>query len=94
MSCEIRRIVAVLISVMFVFSGAFGFLAEYGAVYADVGSISSGEDIAYDKDGGVLRSMGFDTSKMPDTYDPDATTNPYGSDVATLNEVDEARQFF
>ena len=93
MSYRIRRIVAVLITLVFVFTGALGFVSEYGSVYADVGSISAGEDITYDKDGGVLRSMGFDTSKMPDTYDPDATTNPYGSDVATLNEVDEALFF-
>ena len=37
--------------------------------------------------------MGFDTSKMPEDYDPDATTNPYGADVATLNEVDELLLF-
>ena len=63
------------------------------SVNAEVGSIADGEDITYDKNGGVLASMGFDTSKMPDTYDPDATTNPYGSDVSMLNEVKEGVWF-
>jgi len=62
-------------------------------VYAEVGSIAAGEDVKYDKNGGVLASMGFDTSKMPKTYDADSTTNPYGSDVSTLSEVDEALFF-
>ena len=76
------------------FAIALGILAfGYTSAYADVGSISPGEDITYDKDGGVLKSMGFDTSKMPDDYDPDATTNPYGSDVSTLNEVCEGAWF-
>ena len=64
-----------------------------GDAYAEVGSIAAGEDVKYDKNGGVLASMGFDTSKMPKTYDADSTTNPYGSDVSTLSEVDEALFF-
>ena len=90
MSYRMRKIFALLVAVEFVFIGALAYVSEYGSVYADVGSIAEGEDVSYDKEGGVLKSMGFDTSKMPDTYDPDATTNPYGSDVSTLNEVDEA----
>ena len=64
-------------------------IAGGNTAYADVGSIAVGEDVSYDKNGGMLSSMGFDTSKMPEDYDPDATTNPYGSDVSTLDEVDE-----
>ena len=81
-----RRILVVLIAVFMVLVEALAFT---GAAYADVGSIAEGEDITYDKNGGVLQSLGFDTSKVPDTYDPDATTNPYGSNVSTMNEVKE-----
>ena len=93
MSYRMRKVLAFLFAAEFVFMGILPFVAEQGNVFADVGSIADGEDITYDKRGGVLRSMGFDTSKMPDTYDPDATTNPYGSDVATLKEVDETLLF-
>ena len=77
----VKRILTLIISAVFIIVGSIGLLPDSAEVYADVGSISDGEDVSYDKNGGVLSSMGFDTSKMPETYDPDATTNPYGSDV-------------
>ena len=82
-----------MITALFIILGSGLWISGYSNVYADVGSIEDGEDISYDKEGGVLKSMGFDTSKMPETYDPDATTNPYGSDVSNLNEVDEVVLF-
>ena len=91
MSYRIKKILVLLITAMFMMMEFLAMIPE--SVYADVGSISAGEDITYDKDGGVLASMGFDTSKMPDTYDPDATTNPYGADVSTMEEVDEGLFF-
>ena len=99
MSCKVKKIVAVVVAVLFVimepavFAGSEALAVLGGNVYAAVGSIADGEDITYDKNGGVLAKMGFDTSKLPDTYDPDATTNPYGSDVSTLDEVKEAVWF-
>ena len=83
-------LIAIAAAVFLFLSGALILGTAIDTAYADVGSIAAGEDITYDKDGGVLSSMGFDTSKMPDDYDPDATTNPYGSDVSTLDEVKEA----
>ena len=94
MSNKIKRIMAIVVAVEFIFMGALTSISELDRAYADVGSINAGEDITYDKDGGVLASMGFDTSKMPEDYDPDATTNPYGSDVSTMKEVDEALFFY
>ena len=93
MSGTVKRILIVLIVAAFVVMDPIGLFSGNGNVYADVGAIEDGEDISYDKNGGVLASMGFDTSKMPATYDPDATTNPYGSDVSMLNEVKEAVWF-
>ena len=81
-----KKALIVIIAACMIFADA---LASAAAAYADVGSIAEGEDITYDKNGGVLQSLGFDTSKVPDTYDPDATTNPYGSNVSTMNEVKE-----
>ena len=66
MSCKVRKIVAVVVAVLFVimepavFAGSEA-LAVFGSnVYAAVGSIADGEDITYDKNGGVLARMGFD----------------------------------
>ena len=78
MSCKVRKFVAVVVAVLFVimepavFAGSEALAVLGGNVYAAVGSIADGEDITYDKNGGVLAKMGFDTSKLPDTYDPDA----------------------
>lgn len=93
MLAKVRMALIGMITAMFILSGSGVWLSGYGDVYAEVGSIAAGEDITYDKEGGVLKSMGFDTSKMPESYDPDATTNPYGEDVSNLNEVDEVVLF-
>ena len=87
----IAHIAAVFIAAVFVAAGVFAISLSSGGgyVFAEVGSIEDGEDIQYDKTQGLLSSLGFDTSKMPSTYDPDKTTNPYGSNVSTLNEVEE-----
>ena len=58
-------------------------------VYAEVGSVADDGDVTYDKNGDVLSSIGIDTSKMPEDYDPDSTDNPYGSDVKSMNRVSE-----
>ena len=91
-----KRFLIVLFAILFVlmepaamFIGLIGTGKDGYAAFADVGSIADGEDITYDKNGGLLSALGFDTSKMPADYDPDATTNPYGSDVSTKNEVKE-----
>ena len=93
MSSRVKRFLAVIMTAAFIVLGPIPFICMNSSVNAEVGSIADGEDITYDKNGGVLASMGFDTSKMPDTYDPDATTNPYGSDVSMLNEVKEGVWF-
>ena len=93
MSSRVKRFLAVMMTAAFIVLGPIPFICMNSSVNAEVGSIADGEDITYDKNGGVLASMGFDTSKMPDTYDPDATTNPYGSDVSMLNEVKEGVWF-
>ena len=95
MLCVLRRCVTVLLAVMLVILeplmtvGPEGLYSGYGKAYASVGSVAEGSDVIYDKTGGVLNSLGFDTSKMPEDYDANATTNPYGSDVSTLNEIKE-----
>ena len=56
-------LVATIMVTLVFLSGAFALEAALpGRAYADIGSISAGEDITYDKDGGVLSSMGFDIS--------------------------------
>ena len=85
-----RELLIVLISAALLAAGiSLAMLACGSCAYAAVGTIEEGGDVQYDKTHGVLRSLGFDTSKMPSTYDPDATTNPYGSNVSTINEVSE-----
>ena len=73
----IAHIAAVFIAAVFVAAGVFAISLSSGGgyVFAEVGSIEDGEDIQYDKTQGLLSSLGFDTSKMPSTYDPDKTTN-------------------
>ncbi|MDO4870024.1 MAG: Ig-like domain-containing protein [Bacillota bacterium] len=85
----ITKAVTITIATMFAFTGAFMFNGPAMQTYADVGSVSTGEEITYDKNGDVLTSLGFDTSKMPEDYDADSTDNPYGEDVTTLKEVSE-----
>ena len=95
MLCFARRCVTVFVAVMLVLAeplmtvGPSGLYSGYGTAYASVGSVTEGSDVIYDKTGGILSSLGFDTTKLPDTYNPNATTNPYGSDVSTLYEVKE-----
>ncbi|MBR2547986.1 MAG: Ig-like domain-containing protein [Eubacterium sp.] len=95
MLCFAKRCMTVFVAVMLVLAeplltvGPAGLYSGSGTAYASVGSVADGSDVIYDKTGGILSSLGFDTTKLPDTYDPNATTNPYGSDVSTLNEVKE-----
>ena len=91
MSSAVRKSMIVLIAAIMVIaepvlSGLYGGSEK---AFASVGSVAEGEEVEYGKSGGVLGRLGFDTSEMPDDYDPDATTNPYGSDVTTLKEVEE-----
>ena len=37
----------------------------------------------------VFEAMGFDTSKMPEGFDEDSTSNPYGKNNVTINPVKE-----
>ncbi len=62
-------------------------------VFADVGPASDEQDVSFDRGGGVLDSIGIDTSKVPETYDPNSTDNPYGSDVTTTIEMSELVKF-
>ena len=86
---KVKKPIALLTAFMFAFTGAFMFNGVDDYVYADVGPASDSGETTYDKGGGVLGSLGIDTSKMPETYDPDSTDNPYGSDVTTLVELNE-----
>lgn len=87
-----KKIIAFLTAFVFAFTGAFMFNGLGNMVYADTGSpaeSSEGQETSYDKGGGVLEDFGFDTSKIPETYDADSTDNPYGSDVTTMCEMSE-----
>ena len=90
-----RKLSTALMAVLFVIVqpliavGPNGLYTGEGTAYANVGSVAEGEDVIYDKEGGILKSLGFDTSKMPEGYDPDTTGNPYGADVNNLKEVEE-----
>lgn len=88
-----RTTIAFVTAFVMAVTGAFMFNGVSSPVYADVGSVQDDEDVTYDKDGGVLSSIGIDTSKMPEDYDPDSTSNPYGSDVMNMNAVYELFQF-
>ena len=86
---KVKKPIALLTAFMFAFTGAFMFNGVDDYVYADVGPASDSGETTYDKGGGVLGSLGIDTSKVPETYDADSTDNPYGSDVTTLVELNE-----
>ncbi len=84
-----NKLIAFMTAFIFAFTGAFMFNGMDSVVYADVGSISDDQETTYTKSSGLLGSLGIDTSKMPETYDADSTSNPYGSDVTTLEEMNE-----
>ena len=85
-------LIAVILAMVFAGPATEGFkwLGGFTAdVYAAVVSTDEGDDADFDKTGGVLKSLGFDISEMPAAYDADAGTNPYGSDVTTVREIEE-----
>ena len=41
------------------------------------------------QDADVFSALGFDTSELPEGYDPDNQDNPYGRDIITGNDVFE-----
>ena len=85
--------VALFAAFVMAVTGASVFNGIFTPIYAEVGSVADDEDVEYDKDGGVLNSLGIDTSQMPADYDPNSTENPYGSDMTTLNTVKEMALF-
>ncbi|MBQ6371272.1 MAG: hypothetical protein IJJ21_06810, partial [Firmicutes bacterium] len=89
MEGKVKKPIALLTAFMFAFTGVFMFNGVGNTVYADVGPGMEEQDFSYDKGGGALASIGIDTSKAPETYDPDSTDNPYGSDVTTMCRVSE-----
>ena len=89
MKQTIKKLIAFLIAFVFAFTGAFMFNGTGTFVYGETGGSSGSQDDTYSQDGGVLAAIGIDTSVMPETYDPDKTTNPYGSDVINLSEMCE-----
>ena len=84
-----NKLIAFMTAFIFAFTGAFMFNGMDSVAYAAAGSASEDEETTYDAGGGVLGQLGIDTSQMPETYDPDDTDNPYGSDVTTMLEINE-----
>ena len=86
---KVKKPIALLTAFMFAFTGAFMFNGMDDYVFADAAAASEDGETTYDAGGGVLGQLGIDASKMPETYDPDDTDNPYGSDVTTMVEMNE-----
>ncbi|NTV89570.1 MAG: hypothetical protein HGA22_04305, partial [Clostridiales bacterium] len=72
-----KRILAWLLSLMIVMSLFPAFTMNAAASSEDIGSMNA------------LDALGIDTSKMPEGYDPNSTSNPYGQDSVTVNPVYE-----
>ena len=67
MKGKITKSIALLTAFMFVLTGAFMFNGIGNTVFADVGPASDEQDVSFDRGGGVLDSIGIDTSKVPET---------------------------
>ena len=59
----VKRILTLIISAVFIIVGSIGLLPDSAEVYADVGSISDGEDVSYDKTAACSAAWGLTRQK-------------------------------
>ncbi len=85
-----------LLLVLVIFAGSLPMTAFHTAAAGNVESILGdqgdntwSEEAFQGRDEDVFSALGFDTSVLPEGYDPDTTDNPYGRDRFAGNQVFE-----